>query len=357
MNWLQVYDSLIENAKKRTNLSSSGFEHHHIIPKCLNGSDDPSNIVSLTLREHFIAHKLLVLIYPENKQLKQALWIITITTIEAYKKYLNGTIESNDYRVFNRINYFVEHSEKSIISSRDYEWCKLQCSIAKKGKKYTKEQRKNVSEGTKKGMQDPEKAKLRRRGVLNSVWYTNKETGEMKKWFPGMEPFKYPWVKGMNKLTEETKEKLRITQSLQERKSICNKEYGVNVVIDKRVIKLPEGWEYGFFNPNQKKNRGKETHKLKTIFNTVFRDIHHLLVINGYFISDYYYVQGFTDKEKGTSYSLGLYHFLLPEIRQYYNSNIEKFKEVCYNKLINQLDDLKFLNKEIYGVEDVRNWK
>lgn len=34
-------------------------ERHHIIPKSLGGSDDPSNIVELTAREHFICHWLL----------------------------------------------------------------------------------------------------------------------------------------------------------------------------------------------------------------------------------------------------------------------------------------------------------
>lgn len=36
-------------------------EHHHIIPRCINVSlyTNPDNIISLTAREHFIAHKML----------------------------------------------------------------------------------------------------------------------------------------------------------------------------------------------------------------------------------------------------------------------------------------------------------
>lgn len=31
-------------------------ETHHIIPKCCNGTDDPDNLVELTLNEHYLAH-------------------------------------------------------------------------------------------------------------------------------------------------------------------------------------------------------------------------------------------------------------------------------------------------------------
>jgi hypothetical protein len=38
-------------------------EKHHIVPSALGGSNDASNIVSFTAREHFIAHLLLARIY------------------------------------------------------------------------------------------------------------------------------------------------------------------------------------------------------------------------------------------------------------------------------------------------------
>lgn len=61
MNYQKVYNDLISNA---TNRILEGYcEKHHILPRSLGGSDDPSNIVSLTAREHFIAHLLLAKIY------------------------------------------------------------------------------------------------------------------------------------------------------------------------------------------------------------------------------------------------------------------------------------------------------
>jgi hypothetical protein len=54
-NW---YIKLIDNAKQRDKIDEY-FETHHIVPRCMNGSDDVSNLVKLTAREHFIAHLLL----------------------------------------------------------------------------------------------------------------------------------------------------------------------------------------------------------------------------------------------------------------------------------------------------------
>ena len=42
-------------------------EKHHIIPKSEGGTDTKDNIVNLTAREHFIAHRLLAKIYGDWK--------------------------------------------------------------------------------------------------------------------------------------------------------------------------------------------------------------------------------------------------------------------------------------------------
>jgi hypothetical protein len=58
MNWQKIYDQLIDNAKSRG--AVDGYcEKHHIIPKSMGGSNDKTNLVNLTAREHFLAHFLL----------------------------------------------------------------------------------------------------------------------------------------------------------------------------------------------------------------------------------------------------------------------------------------------------------
>jgi hypothetical protein len=51
------YYKIINNAKNR--IATGYTEKHHIIPRSLNGTDDDSNIVKLTAREHFVCHLLL----------------------------------------------------------------------------------------------------------------------------------------------------------------------------------------------------------------------------------------------------------------------------------------------------------
>lgn len=57
----------IQLIKSRSINTSQGYtEKHHIIPRCLGGSDEQENIVKLTAREHYIAHLLLTKMFPNN---------------------------------------------------------------------------------------------------------------------------------------------------------------------------------------------------------------------------------------------------------------------------------------------------
>lgn len=51
------YDQIIDRARHR--IIEGYTERHHIKPRSLDGSDDSSNLVELTAREHFICHWLL----------------------------------------------------------------------------------------------------------------------------------------------------------------------------------------------------------------------------------------------------------------------------------------------------------
>lgn len=46
--------------------NDSYVERHHIVPRCLNGTDDPVNIVKLSARGHYLAHWLLMKAYPTH---------------------------------------------------------------------------------------------------------------------------------------------------------------------------------------------------------------------------------------------------------------------------------------------------
>jgi|SRR6056300_378739 len=65
------HDSIIDRAKNR--VLSCYVERHHIIPRSCGGSDDKSNLVSLTVKEHFIIHMLLTKILKGNNRYKMIL--------------------------------------------------------------------------------------------------------------------------------------------------------------------------------------------------------------------------------------------------------------------------------------------
>lgn len=55
------YYNIINNAisKSRKKSNNHYYENHHIIPKCMDGTNQKSNLVLLTAREHFMCHHLL----------------------------------------------------------------------------------------------------------------------------------------------------------------------------------------------------------------------------------------------------------------------------------------------------------
>jgi hypothetical protein len=64
MNYRRIYDELISRARMR---EAAGYvERHHIVPKCIGGDNSPDNLVTLTPEEHYVAHQLLVKIYPDH---------------------------------------------------------------------------------------------------------------------------------------------------------------------------------------------------------------------------------------------------------------------------------------------------
>lgn len=79
MNYQLHYDLLIQKAStvirkkfKSTNPEYVYYERHHIIPKCMGGSNARTNLVLLTPEEHYLAHLLLVKIYKGHPGLTSA---------------------------------------------------------------------------------------------------------------------------------------------------------------------------------------------------------------------------------------------------------------------------------------------
>jgi len=82
----KLYNAIIERAKHRDwkstryNIGSVDagvyVETHHVIPKCMGGSNDRSNLVVLSAKEHFICHLLLTKMYSNSDEIMLAFKIM-----------------------------------------------------------------------------------------------------------------------------------------------------------------------------------------------------------------------------------------------------------------------------------------
>lgn len=77
MNYKKIYERLCERGQQHRILEIS--ELHHIIPKCIGGSDELENLTRLTPEEHFLAHLLLVKMYPTEHKLIYAANMMCVT--------------------------------------------------------------------------------------------------------------------------------------------------------------------------------------------------------------------------------------------------------------------------------------
>jgi hypothetical protein len=66
LDYSKIYDNIIENRRINPLSNNEYGEKHHVIPKCLGGSNNKSNLVKLSAREHFVCHLLLVRIYAND---------------------------------------------------------------------------------------------------------------------------------------------------------------------------------------------------------------------------------------------------------------------------------------------------
>ena len=127
MNYQRIYDQIIERAKSENRQKGTGiyYEKHHIIPRCLGGSDNKENLILLTAREHFLAHWLLHEIYPENRKLSIAFWMMCNVKDNYQERYIPSS------RI---IEYSKQHFSINHISKLTYYKEKL--SSFRKGKTY-----------------------------------------------------------------------------------------------------------------------------------------------------------------------------------------------------------------------------
>jgi len=137
---------------------------HHIIPKHVGGSDDPSNLVELTVGEHAEAHRLLWEQYGR--------WQDYIAWCGLSGRLSKEEIIREKIRLS---NYGRKHKKESIDKIKN---CSLQQWQRLDDIRKTTEHKKKVSE-TQKNVQNLPEVKLKRSNTLSKMWEITDPNGKI----------------------------------------------------------------------------------------------------------------------------------------------------------------------------------
>lgn len=190
----RTYDSLIEKRRKfpltkdKNDPNYVYCETHHIVPKCIGGTNEKENLVNLTAREHFIAHKLLLKIYEKsndkNAYIRMGMALGRLIT--GNKEFINNiSISSKEYE---RIKEIWVESTKA--------WMTIPENKEKMKYERTEEIRKILSM----------KQKLRFQNMTDKEKEKNRELLK----------------NGHKNMSKENKDKMRKNQSLAQKKKFQN---------------------------------------------------------------------------------------------------------------------------------------
>lgn len=150
MNYKKHYDKLIERANNR--IISGYTEKHHIIPRCMGGNDDIGNLVELTPEEHFVAHQLLVKMYPGNYKLVSAV----IVMCGRKKGRVGG----------NKLYGWLKRKNANEREPHSFE-VRQKISMAHKGKKHSDETKDKMSKN-RKGKTGPKMPETTRKALIQA---------------------------------------------------------------------------------------------------------------------------------------------------------------------------------------------
>lgn len=208
MNYQRIYDQIIDRARDRE--LDCYREKHHVTPKCLGGSDNKSNLVELTAREHFICHWLLSRLYPEEPKLSYAFWMMSTSKRPNRHRPSSRTYEeAKQLQSTLRSQQLLGH-----ITSQE---TKEKISKSNRGKKRTEEECKRIS--------DSLKGKV---GTWNGRIHSEESKQKMREKKLG------------NKASDETKKKMSERRKGQTRTEEQKKSYSIAMTgIPKKKYECP----------------------------------------------------------------------------------------------------------------------
>lgn len=141
-----TYEAFIQNildTRGRFGIPKGEYkERHHIVPKCIGGTDDKDNLIDLYAREHYEAHRLLALENPDNYKLIYAWRSIAVIRPQGHDEEIQLT--SDEYEEL-KIYY-----SKMLSETRSGDKCRLYGKPGLRlGKHHTDDSKLKMSESKK----------------------------------------------------------------------------------------------------------------------------------------------------------------------------------------------------------------
>lgn len=203
-----IYNQLIKKAQSRQR--PLGYvEKHHIIPKCVGGDNSKENKVALTAKEHYLAHKWLAKIYPDNYKIVLAWISMAFVQANNQQRY---KVSAEEYE---KLKIELSLCSKVRWESLEYRKSYLSqiVSIGKNnlGTKATKETRKRLSESLK-GRKVTEETREKLRKIHTGRKFTEEHKNKLSEAHKGIV------------FSEQTREKFKIAQQLRRKRE---KEQGL----------------------------------------------------------------------------------------------------------------------------------
>lgn len=235
LTYKQFIDNILQT-RGRFNCGEEYHERHHILPKCMGGTNDEENLIDLFAREHYIAHRLLALENPKEDGLITAWYLMChfrnkfenrfIPNAEEYEEARKAYAEIMSKRMMGENNPMFgrtgEDNPMFGVSPSQEIRDKISKSLYGRfrgkdsphfGTKLSNETKNKISEKAKKRLKDKTKHPMygvSRKGEDNP-FYGKKHTEEARKKISESKKGKYVGENSPlfgKKLSEETKEKI-----------------------------------------------------------------------------------------------------------------------------------------------------
>ena len=217
MNYQQIYDNLIHRALNR---EISGYsEKHHIVPRCLGGTDTEDNLVKLYPEEHYLAHLILCKLNLGNQKLLYAAINMTTGSMinngrrsnKAYgwlrRQYAESMSGDNNP---NRKNPKIQkEAAKKRIGQKRTEETKQKMSLAQRGRIFCEETKNKMAEAAKNRPPISEETRKKLKQRKPNTYWTGKQMSEETR-------AKMSVSQQGKTMSEEAKEKMRIAAKIRE---------------------------------------------------------------------------------------------------------------------------------------------